>query len=179
MINPAKKYQKLEYIHKNLNHIMKHFSEKKGTETDVNFIMNKLWLGNWKSAYNYHFINAEQIRHIINVTANIPNRFRFIKYTNLPITDIDACYTDMLFILEKGADVIHHAMQTNQPVLVHCKRGHHRSASVIAFYLMKYHNMKLLDAIYIIKQCRPTSFRRMTCTLQTLIRYEVSKNDEI
>jgi len=79
-------------------------------------------------------------------------------------------------MIEQGADAINKAVSENSIVLVHCKRGHHRSATIVAFYLMKYKNMSLVDAIFFIKKSRPTAFRKMTCMLETLIWFENNKS---
>ena len=157
-----------------LNEIIINCSLPKGTETNANQITNLVWLGNAKAAHDFNFIYRNKIHHIINLTPNIPNKFHFINYQTFPIKDYEACLVDLYKLMETAADLINTAVSENKAVLVHCKKGHHRSASIIALYLMKYHNMSLVDAVYYIKRIRPTSFRRMNCMLKTLTRQEYS-----
>ena len=141
-------------------------------ESNANLIINGLWLGNYQAAFNKEFINSKQIKNIINATDNIPTNFSSINYLVYPIKDIDACHNNLFNMLDNGADFIDKSLSTDENILVHCKRGHHRSASIVAYYLMKYKNMSLVDSIILIKAIRPTAFRRMTCFLQSLIIYE-------
>ena len=160
-------------ICRKINNLIIFYSEPRGTEDEANLILRNIWIGNWKSAYNYDFINRCRIEEIINATAYIPNKWKFIKYTTFDLHDKDGCTINLIDIINIGAEQIHKAVSSNKAILVHCKNGHHRSASIIALYLMKYHKMPLVDAIYFIKARRPTAFRRMTCLLQTLIYYEM------
>lgn len=167
--------RKLGDLQKNINNIIINNPGEKGTEADANLLFDYVWLGNYRVADDFNFVTDNRIRHIINATYDIPNSFAFINYTTFSIQDQDACNQSILDMLDQGADIINSAIIKKQSILVHCKRGHHRSASIIAFYLMKYYNMSLGDAIYFIKCKRPTAFRRMTCMLQTLIDYEYCK----
>lgn len=152
--------------------IIHNFSAPKGTETDVSFIMNNLWLGNWKSAHSANFVNSNKICKIINVTDNIPNKFVHIKYQTFEMRDENACQKNLFGMMIEGAKIINKAINKNKAILIHCKRGHHRSASIIVLYFMMYHNMSLIDALIYVKQIRPTSFRRISCMLNQLIIYE-------
>jgi len=167
--------KKLGEFIKEINNIITHTPQSNFNEADANIIFGSVWLGNIHAAHDFNFVTSERIKYIINATSDIENKFPFIHYQTLPITDINACYKNFIQMIEDGADIIYKAICENKPILVHCKRGHHRSASVVAFYLMKYHNMSLIDAICMIKKARPTTFRRMTCLLQTLIHYEYSR----
>lgn len=143
-------------------------------EPDCTYILDNLWLGNFKSAFDYNFLTKNKIKKVINVTFDIPNVFKDseIQYIQFEISEKHPCNKNLAYILNTGADTIHTELNKNNNVLVHCKRGHHRSASIIAFYLIKYHNMSVYDAIYYIKKYRPNSFRRMTCMVNYLILYE-------
>jgi protein tyrosine/serine phosphatase len=145
------------------------------TEEDVNSVMKNLWLGNRNIANNLPFITDNNIKYIINISSNLVNKFDFIDYTNFYVRDRNACSSDVLTVLETGAKVIDQCIRNNNCILVHCKKGHHRSASIVAYYLMKYRGMSLIDAIEYIKSVRPTTFQKMTCVLRTLIDYELSR----
>jgi protein tyrosine/serine phosphatase len=134
-----------------------------------------LWLGDKYIAHNLEFITQNEIKYIINITDNINNKFDFVSYVNFRIRDIMACETDTLDVLKQGAEIINVVLHHNLPILIHCKQGHHRSASIVAFYLMQYHHLSLLSALHLIKQIRPRAFRRVSCMLKTLIDYEVDR----
>lgn len=162
-------------LNKKVNFLIVTYSKQKGTESNANLVFKNIWLGNEHAATDIQFVYDKNIKCIINVTTHVQNIFPFVNYLKIPIKDFNACESNLLQIIEIGADTIHQAIQTNNTVLVHCKKGHHRSAAILAFYLMKYNGMNLLDSIYLIKKVRPTAFRKMTCMLQTLIYYEYNR----
>lgn len=169
---------KLGNLYKQVNNLItdNHFDSI--YENNADLIMDYLWLGNSKSAHDVKFVLSNKIRCIINVTKNIQNKFSHIKlitYVRLPIDDKEACQKNLFTIMEKGADYLNNVVSLQYPILVHCKRGHHRSASIVALYLMKYYRISLLDAIHFIKRFRPSTFRRMTCMLRALIHYEYAR----
>lgn len=170
------KNKKLGYLLKYINNIIVSGPNNRGDEYDANLIINNLWLGNHKVAYDIDFIREKNINYMINVTNDYDNKFNISKYMKIPIKDENACYQDILSLMIDGSDFINYAIKNNGNILVHCKRGHHRSASIVALYLMRYENMTLINAISIIKKIRPTSFRRMTCMLKTLIVYEDNRS---
>lgn len=141
----------------------------------VSLILPNIWLGDRYIAYDYDFMIRERVGHIINITEDVYNIFDFITYTNYRIKDVNTCYFDAMEILETGAYEIYRHVNKNIPILIHCKQGHHRSAAMVAFYLMKYQNMTLCDAISTIKTQRPKALRRMTCMMKTLIEYETDR----
>lgn len=167
-------YQKCILIQK-IKKIISQLSKEKGSEDNANMILNNVWLGNWISASELEFLNQSNIKHIINVTKTIPNKYKFIDCTIIPIQDADACEENLMDIIEQGADIINQMVQNDKSILIHCKRGHHRSASVVMCYLMKYHNMSLIDALLLVKIKRPTAFRRISCMMQALITYELNR----
>lgn len=168
--------EKLGEINRDINNIITKYTDNNLIDKNVNMIFQNIWLGNLIAANDFNFLSKENVKYIISATSNIPKKHTSIEYIIYPISDIDACYNNYIVIMDKSADIINKAIHENNKILINCKRGHHRSASIIAFYLMKYHNMKLADAIFLIKQKRPHAFRRMTCMLKTLILYEYGKS---
>jgi protein tyrosine phosphatase len=162
-------------IARQINNLIVLYTEPKNTEADATLILQNIWLGNHIAANNYNFVASKRIKHVINITDDIPNVFPFLDYTTFSIKDITACHSNLLQKIDYCASIIHNVVAENKPILIHCKRGHHRSASVIAYYLMKYCNMTLIDAVRLIKMNRPTAFRRINCMMKTLIYYEKNK----
>lgn len=175
-----KDQQKIGQLIKNINDLIVNFNNINGSvptnSPDANLIMENIWLGNSSVAQDFNFMVSKKINTIINITKDISNYFDFIDYVNYFIRDDDACQINLFYVMEQGAKIINDVVSNKKTILVHCKRGHHRSACVVAFYLMKYHNISLICAISLIKNIRPTAFRRITCMLQELILYEIKRN---
>ena len=68
------------------------------------------------------------------------------------------------------------ALSKNKSVLVHCKRGHHRSASIIAAFLMKNIGVDYLSSMAYINNIRPCALRRNTCMVKGLFNYYLECN---
>jgi len=167
---------KIGEVLRQINNLIALYTKAKNTETDASLIFPHIWLGNHKAATDYNFVTDKKIAHIINVTEDVGNHFPFIAYTNFSTTDIKACAnTDIINILNHCAEMIHATIMTNDSILIHCKRGHHRSASVVAYYLMKYHRTSLVEAVRLIKESRPTAFRRINCMMKILMEWESEK----
>ena len=174
--------QKIGQLVKDINDIIVNFNDKSLNDLasknlnqpDANLIMDNIWLGNSNVAQDFNFVTSKKINTIINVTKDISNYFDFIEYINYYIRDDDACQINLFYVMEEGAKIINDTISNGKTILIHCKRGHHRSACIVAFYLMKYHNISLICAIKIIKNIRPNAFRRITCMLQQLILYEIN-----
>lgn len=136
---------------------------------DVNRITEYIWLGNFKSAINNTFLVNNNIKSIVNVTPNVYGYYNEIEYHQIPLKDIQACEKNIFNYIIDGADILNNNIKKKYNTLVHCKKGHHRSAAIIAYYLIKYHNFTLESAIIYIKSRRPEAFRRVTCILKILI----------
>ncbi len=136
-------------LHQRINNIIT--NSKANSESDVTLIKDGLWLGNWNISQDLNFLDKCNISAVINVSPIVGRNFKNIKYHTIPIKDSLACEKDIYHILECGADTIHDLINRGETILVNCKRGHHRSASIVAFYLMKYCGMTLVEAVAYIK----------------------------
>lgn len=145
-------------------------------EPHATYICGSLWLGNKTAAHDRQFVSDSHISHIINATEDIENKFNNISYTTIRLSEKNICDQRVIDNLIRGAHALHKEISDGKNVLVHCKRGHHRSASIIVLYLMIYHNMTLIEALYYVKSRRPISLRRDTCMLKYLINYELSRS---
>ena len=144
------------------------------TEKDVSEIYPGLWLGNYKAATNYKFIKKHDIQYIINVSKDVPNAFDDIDYLHIPIDDDEMCFKDLeklVKIYDIATDLINECISSNKNILIHCKRGHHRSACIVAAYLIKYHGAKYSNAISYINSIRKCALVRNTCMMQALTKY--------
>ena len=148
-------------------------------EKDVNEIIPHLWLGNYKAAYDKGFLNKYNINYIITIMDDFDRK---ISYNNIihfiiPLKDKDLCSRNLINIFETTANFINKVLNENSSILVHCKRGHHRSSSVIAAYLIKFLKIKYEVAIKYINFLRPCAFRRDTCMSKGLFQYYLYINN--
>ena len=109
-------------------------------EHNANNIMKGLWLGNKKAAKNIDFLNTNNITYIINVSDHIDNYFEYdkkFKYLRVPINNKVSNIRILRENLDDIYDFIDSARKNQDNVLVHCKKGHRRSALIVAYYIMK------------------------------------------
>lgn len=149
------------------------------TEKDASEILPGLWLGNHRAATNIEFINKYSIECIINVSKDVPNIFNNIDYLHIPINDSDICSYDiqrLMKIYDIATKFIYHNLINNRNILVHCKRGHHRSACIVAAYIIKYYEAEYINAIVYINSIRKCALVRNTCMTKALLKYFIIKN---
>lgn len=157
------------------NNINKNKISYCSTEKDVSEILPNLWLGNYKAALSQKFINKHNIECIINLTTNIPNVFDRIDYLHIPIKDKELFFENseqLIKIYDIATKFIHDSLHDNKKILVHCKRGHHRSASIVAAYLIKYCGIAYSNATNYIHSMRKCALTRNTYMMKTLMLYK-------
>lgn len=141
-------------------------------ENNVDEIIPNLWLGDYHSSQSIGFLKRYNIKCIIRI---MPEKtllkFNTIKYVIVPIKDKDICNDNLNQLFDNLSEIIHHHLMRNEGVLIHCKRGHHRSATVTAAYLMKYYNYDYISVIKMINKIRPCSLNRGNCMMKSLYRY--------
>jgi len=97
------------------------------------------------------------IRYILNVTTEEPNRFESDKELNItymvcPIED-HVCQ-DITEVFEPCFLFIEKAVTSNSKILVHCHQGISRSPAIVIGYLMTTKNMSYDEAYKLIKEAR-------------------------
>tara|TARA_Y100001978_G_C23439607_1_gene312359 strand:+ start:185 stop:604 length:420 start_codon:yes stop_codon:yes gene_type:complete len=127
-------------------------------ETNATEIIPNLWLGDYFSSNDYNFIKQNNIKTIVNVTPNYPNVFNNIEYLRLPIRDRLIYSKYLKNNIKKCINFINEARLKSYGVLVHCKRGHRRSATIVAYYLSYLNNISFNSAKKWIKYRRPRCF---------------------
>lgn len=124
-------------------------------EPNATQITNNIWLGNYKSAYDYKFLNNNNIKYVINVTPDYNKKFNDINYIDIPIKN-KMEYSDILkSYIQPSFLFIDNAVNNNHNVLVYCKRGHKRSATVLVYYLTRKYNLSIDNAKNYIRYLRP------------------------
>ena len=126
--------------------------------SDYNKIINNLYVGNYKSCQN-EIITKENFEIIINCTPNLPFHSKNTTNYRLNVKD-NISYNSNFIILKKALillPIIHkHIGKTK--ILIHCRAGQQRSATLATMYLMKYHNMSAEKAKNFIREKRPNAF---------------------
>lgn len=147
------------------------------TERDVTEILPNLWLGNYKTARDSCFVKKYNIQYIISVIEVCDKKHCGVTYLHFPIKDKSTCNKNLVTMFDVTSDFIKMALYNNAGILVHCKEGHHRSASVVAAFLLKYLNLDYITAIAYIHQRRPNALTRNTCMSKALFKYYIYLNN--
>ncbi|XP_007946085.1 dual specificity protein phosphatase 14 [Orycteropus afer afer] len=117
-------------------------------------ITSSLFLGRGSVASNRHLLQARGITCIVNATIEIPNfNWPQFEYVKVPLADMPHAPIGLYF--DTVADKIHSVSRKHRATLVHCAAGVSRSATLCIAYLMKYHNVCLLEAYNWVKARRP------------------------
>ncbi|RZF42561.1 hypothetical protein LSTR_LSTR001356, partial [Laodelphax striatellus] len=116
-------------------------------------IFPHVYLGSEWNASNLDELNKNGVCHILNVTREIDNFFPgMFDYLNIRVYDDEK--TDLLLHLENTFKYITKAQKEGSKVLVHCKMGVSRSASVVIAYAMKAYNWDLKRALEYVQKKR-------------------------
>lgn len=143
-------------------------------------ILPNLFLGNVKAAESESFLDKHKIRCIIRILEyeNIPREVKIsyqkiddIHHFSIPIRDMDTCLINLNKIFDKTSLIIKTFLRSNKAVLVHCKRGHHRSATVVAAFMIKHLKTDYISTVKYINSKRGCALRRDTCMVRWLFRY--------
>jgi hypothetical protein len=115
-------------------------------ETNATEILPGLWLGDYLCSQDPVFINKYNIKTIINATPNFPNVFKDINYYRVAIRDRQEYVPYLKSILPLTRQIIEQKLGDGN-VLIHCKRGHRRSAVILADYITQKYDINGIDFI--------------------------------
>ncbi|XP_076058088.1 protein phosphatase Slingshot isoform X2 [Oratosquilla oratoria] len=116
-------------------------------------IFPHVYLGSEWNASNLEELQRNGVGYILNVTKEIDNFYPgMFDYLNIRVYDDEK--TELLRHWENTYKYITQAKEKGSKVLVHCKMGISRSASVVIAYAMKAFNMELEDASHLVKRKR-------------------------
>ena len=120
---------------------------------EANQILDNLWLGGCPSVCNRESLKERGIETVIiavyGATAAYPFDFKYSK-SNLK----DVAEENIISEINKMIPEIHESLSENKGVLVSCVKGRSRSCSIVAAYLIKYHEMSTDEALAFIKNKR-------------------------
>jgi protein-tyrosine phosphatase len=137
-------------------------------------IYPRIWLGNRRAAMDDDFLQTHNIETVINCSKELPfhpyprNRYRLPVTDNLLPTEIqhmgDWAWETMQYMLRE--------YNLGRTILVHCRAGMQRSASVCAMFLMLHDGMTFDQAFAHLRQRRPIVFRPMINFKSAILRFE-------
>lgn len=114
-----------------------------------------IFLGSAKNAADSYALERNNIRTVINATADVPNFFEGradqIQYLRIPLEDVEGAVLPM-DELKRAVDAIR---DSDGNVLVHCMMGASRSAAVVCYYLMATRRWPMEDAYAQLCEWRP------------------------
>lgn len=127
-------------------------------------ILPNLWLGNLNACLDKKFLKEKKIKAVVSLYSPKLNTNFFInkKIAIFQVQVKDNLSFKSNFVvfnnLDKILDFIHHYLQNNDGVLVHCHYGWQRSATVCAAYIMSTFNKSMIDSVNYIRNKRDLSF---------------------
>ena len=116
-------------------------------------IVKNLWVGGICSSSNMKNMKSHGIKMIVSAHVGACPLFPYeFQYRLVELLDIP---NENIFVtFEKILPDIRKVIERDEAVLVHCIAGASRSVSIIAAYLMKYHNMTSSEALDHMKKLR-------------------------
>jgi len=119
-------------------------------------VLPRLFLGNAAASANALALQRAGVTHVLNATGNLPNHFEgILKYMRVPLEDsLDA---DLTPHLDGACDFISSVLaepSIRGGVLVHCRQGVSRSASIVIAFCMRERGLRLDEALAIVSEAR-------------------------
>ena len=129
-------------------------------------IIDNLWLGNFVSSSDEKFLINKNIKLIVNLSKDLKfieknEEIKNIQFFRIPIHDNLSKESDngLIEYFDNAYKIIDKHLENNEGVLIHCKAGMQRSATLVALYLMKKMNIKFSEAKKIIVSKRFVAFK--------------------
>ncbi len=124
-----------------------------GDTFEANQIVDNLWLGSLESSCNRQALQERGIETVICAILGASAMFPFdFKYERAKLRDVED--ENIIDEFDKLLPIIHTELLNNRAVICHCIAGRSRSASIVAAYLIRYHNMTTEDSLKFIKNKR-------------------------
>lgn len=131
---------------------------------DMDEVYPHIYLGDCDAAMNKQYLQRSGITHVLNAAANVKigpapvkTGQEFYKDTSIVYQGLDLIdlpFANVTKHFETAADFIDGALNSGGTVLVHCRQGRSRSASVLAAFFMTRRGYTAARAITQLKRCR-------------------------
>ena len=116
-------------------------------------IIDGLYLGGEYDAFDYNNFVKYNIKAVINVTPDVPNFFEDKGITYLRVPILDNINENISTFFPQTFEFIETHIQ-NGGVLVHCRMGVSRSATIVVAFLMKKKNLEFREALEFVRTNR-------------------------
>lgn len=113
-------------------------------------VIENLFIGPFNSSRDLNILECLNISHIVNCTT-LPSNHLSITYLNIPFDD--NC-VDIQHIIPQAIQFIDEHITNNKSIMVFCKFGASRSATIVVAYLMFKYNWKYKQALNYLKSVR-------------------------
>jgi hypothetical protein len=141
-------------------------------------IMEGLFLGSYKYAFDSKFLNENNIEFVLNCAEE------YYRYTNEDLLDninyltLNAYDFNNYPIIQyhgiQALEFIETALMLGSNVYIHCQMGINRSASLLAYVIHRLFNKTIKESILLILEKRPICFTNKTY-IQQLLEIEEGK----
>ncbi|XP_027232490.1 dual specificity protein phosphatase 3 isoform X1 [Penaeus vannamei] len=130
---------------------------------DMDEVYPRLYLGDCDAAMNEQYLLRHGITYILNAAGNTcgpapvktgPDYYKDPSIVYLGLNLIDLPFINISVHFETGANFIEDALSSGGKVLVHCRQGRSRSASIVAAFLMIKRDMSAAAALTGLRECR-------------------------
>lgn len=145
-------------------------------------VCDNLYLSGQEAPLDHQLCKTLQFKLVVNCTNHTPYiQPRNPNTTYMRIAVEDNCrqkeINKLTSHLPHIVGVIHEVLSQNNAVLVHCRLGRQRSATVVAAYLMRERDMTMTDAIKHIQMLNPAAFQPEANFRRSLEMFEVHLRD--
>lgn len=147
------------------------------SEDRINQVLPGLFIGNINCATDDQQLADHDIQYVLNMcrTDSKAHWMDNNNYLHAYMHDGECSYEKFIDFMKQGSEFLHKSLSDGANILVHCKLGKSRSASVIIYYLMFYQGYSLDLAMQLLKEARPTIELNIHFTCH-LTRYETLIN---
>ena len=138
-----------------LNLILNYFN----LSNNYDLIIPYIFLGNELSSLDTKFLEDNEIELVINCSKDLKfNQEYDCEKVRIPIDDNKFFKNNDIFKYLNIIEKIDEFVKNRKKILIHCRIGSQRSATILLYYLINKKNLTYNEGISIIKQKRPICF---------------------
>lgn len=149
-------------------------------ENDIDLILPGLYLGNLVASNNVKLLEKYNIKFIMRAQLEGGIQYSHINYLHVPIKDNMVNTIDTINLFDRTSNYIDAWLKqknNNENILIHCKKGHHRSGTIIAAFMYSKLGLNYEQVIKYINNRRPCALRRDTQMMRELYKYYLNINN--